>query len=394
MKRRGAFVAMATAAVLVFTAGALYAADTIILGANYGMTGTMGWIGGDCVDGANLAIDQANKKGGIKGKQIELVMYDSKNDADTARTNFEKLVKRDKAIAILGPVSNQETETVLPLSDKNAIVYTAVSGGVQVNERILPEYKKEGKKCYLWALTVGTARQGEVFAVWAKKKGFKRLALIDPLDQMGDLSTATYEQYAKKYGLEVVAKERYDVKGTDFTTQMSKIKAANPDVIAGMPSGGPTVTIVKNRDQLGMSHIPFKVSDANLSKSFITLLGENTKNIYNVAAKIQIPPDYLKDSDSQKKVIMDFQKAFKTKFNKEPKSWFFASVGYDTALMYIKAMEAVGTNGAKMRDWIEKQKAFQGAQAVYSWSDTDHRGIGVEQCVVMMIKGDDWVPVD
>lgn len=372
--------------------GFAYAAS-IKLGASYGMTGRIGWIGVDCVDGAKMAIDAVNEKGGIKGEKIELEVYDSKNEPDTARTNFEKLIKKDNVVAILGPVVTTESQAVIPIAERDKIPFIVVSGGIEINEVILPDYKKQGKKSYMWALSVGTPRQNEVKVIWLKKHGYKKIGNIEPLDQMGELSAIEYEKWAKQYGLEIVAKEKFDNKGTDFTTQMSKIKAAGADSIGSMCSGAPSVTLVKNRDQVGMKDVPFMLSDANLSKAFVKLLGENTANVYTVGAKIQFA-DYLKDTDPQKKVIQDFQKQFKAKYNKDPMSWFFAAVGYDSALMFIKAIEAVGPNGEKMRDWLENQKNFQGAQAFYSWSDLDHRGIGVDQCSVMKIQGDDFIPVD
>ena len=376
---------------LLFFAGATYADDTIKLGAAYGMTGRIGWIGEDCVNGAQLVVDEINAKGGINGKKVELVVYDTKTNPDNARTVFEKLIKKDKAAAICGPVITQSTQTVMPIAEKYKVPYAAVSGGIQINAVILPQYKKEGKKCYTWALSIGTPRQNEVKTLWLKKKGYKKLGDIEPLSQMGDLSAAMYEKWAKKYGLEMVIKEKFDNKGTDFTTQMSKIKAAGADCIGTMASGGPATILVKNRDQVGMKNVPMMTSDANLSKKFIKLLEENTANVYTVAAKIQYA-SYLKDDDPQKKVILDFMKRFKSKFGKGPKSWFFASVGHDSALMFVKAIKAVGPDGEKMRDWLEQQDAFQGAQALYSWSPLDHRGIGVDQASVMKIEGDDWVP--
>jgi branched-chain amino acid transport system substrate-binding protein len=385
--------AVVVAFMCALSMGASAHAASIKLGASYGMTGRIGWIGVDCVDGAKLAIDAVNDKGGIKGQKIELEVYDSKNEPDTARTNFEKLIKKDKVVAILGPVVTTESQAVIPIAERDKIPFIVVSGGIEINEVILPEYKKQGKKSYMWALSVGTPRQNEVKVLWLKKHGYKKIGNIEPLDQMGELSGIEYEKLAKQYGLQIVAKEKFDNKGTDFTTQMSKIKAAGADSIGSMCSGAPSVTLVKNRDQVGMKEVPFMLSDANLSKKFVELLGENTANVYTVGAKIQFA-DYLKDTDPQKKVIRDFQDRFKGKYNKSPMSWFFAAVGHDSALMFIKAIEAVGTDGEKMRDWLEKQKNFQGAQAFYSWSDLDHRGIGVDQCSVMMIKGDDWIPVE
>lgn len=393
MNKVGAVLSMLLVASVLFCTGFAVGSEPIKFGATYGMTGTMGWIGGDCVDGANLAIDQINEKGGIKGQKIELVVYDSKNNPDTAVTNFQKLIKKDKVVAVLGPVTTQESLAVLPLGQQNKVPFSVVSGGVEVNDKILPEYKRSGTKCYMWALSIGTERQNEVKTIWLKKQGFTKLATIEPLSQMGDLSQVTYREYAKKYGLEVVAEERYDEKGNDFTPQWSKIKAAGAQCVGSMAAGGPAVTLVKNRDQVGMKDVPFTVADANLSKKYIELLGENTHNVFTVGVKIAFT-SFLKNSDPQKKVINDFQAAFNKKYSKDPKSWFFASVGYDSAMMFIKAIEAVGPDGEKMRDWLEKQSKFPGVQAVYSWSDLDHRGIGVDQASVMKIQGGDWVPAE
>jgi len=207
---------------------------------------------------------------------------------------------------------------------------------------------------------------------------------------MGDLSAQMYEEWAKKYGLELVIKEKFDNKGTDFTTQMSKIKAAGADCIGTMASGAPATILVKNRDQVGMKDVPMMTSDANLSKKFIGLLGENTANVYTVGA-VSTYAEYLKDSDPQKMRVLDFVKRYEAKYGKKPRSMFFAPCGYDTALLFINAMKAVGADGEKIRDYAETHK-LEGIQANYTFSDLDHRGIGVDQASVMKIEKDDWVP--
>lgn len=390
MKRLGFSLLLVAFSVFTLTGGVALAEDTVKLGAAYSMTGRIGWIGEDCVNGAKLAVDEANAAGGINGKKIELIVYDTKTNPDTARTVFEKLIKKDKVAAICGPVVTQSTQTVMPLAEKYKIPYAAVSGGIEINAVILPQYKKEGKKCYTWAMSIGTPRQNEVKTIWLAKKGYKKLGNIEPLSQMGDLSAQMYEEWAKKYGLELVIKEKFDNKGTDFTTQMSKIKAAGADCIGTMASGAPATILVKNRDQVGMKDVPMMTSDANLSKKFIGLLGENTANVYTVGA-VSTYAEYLKDSDPQKMRVLDFVKRYEAKYGKKPRSMFFAPCGYDTALLFINAMKAVGTDGEKIRDYAETHK-LEGIQANYTFSDLDHRGIGVDQASVMKIEKDDWVP--
>ena len=239
-------------------------------------------------------------------------------------------------------------------------------------------------------MSIGTPRQNEVKVLWLKKNGFKKIGNIEPLSQMGDLSAEMYKNWAKKYGLEVVATEKFDNKGTDFTTQMSKLKAAGADCIGTMASGGPASILVKNRDQVGMKDIPMMTSDANLSKKFIKLLEGNVDNVYTVGA-ISNYVEHLPDTHPQKKIANDFIKRFEAKFGKKPRSMFFAPCGYDTALMFINAIKAVGTDSEAIRDYIESHP-LQGVQAKYTFSDLDHRGIGVDQASVMKIAQDDWAP--
>jgi branched-chain amino acid transport system substrate-binding protein len=390
MKRPSIFTIVAVAIAILFMFGMGNAADTIKLGAAYSMTGRIGWIGEDAVNGVKLIVDEVNANGGINGKKIELVVYDTKTNPDTARTVFEKLIKKDKVVAICGPVITQSTQTVLPIAEKYKIPYGAMSGGIQINAVILPKYKNEGKKCYTWAMSIGTPRQNEVKVLWLKKNGYKKIGNIEPLSQMGDLSTLMYKQWAKKYGLEVVATEKFDNKGADFTAQMSKLKAAGADCIGTMASGAPASILVKNRDQVGMKNVPMMTSDANLSKKFIKLLEGNFANVYTVGA-ISNYVQHLPDSHPQKKIANDFAKRFEAKFGKKPRSMFFAPAGYDTALMCINAIKAVGTDGEAIRDYVESHP-LQGVQAYYTFSDLDHRGIGVDQASVMKIAQDDWVP--
>jgi branched-chain amino acid transport system substrate-binding protein len=392
MKKIKFFAVLATITALIVSGGMVYAADTIKLGVAYSMTGRIGWIGEDGVNGAKLAVDEANARGGINGKKIELVVYDTKTNPDTARTVFEKLIKKDKVVAICGPVITQSTQTVMSIAEKYKMPHAAMSGGIQINAVILPDYQKKGKKSFTWAMSIGTPRQNEVKAVWLKKHGYKKIGNIEPLSQMGDLSALMYDKWAAKYGLSVVAKEKFDNKGTDFTTQMSKIKAAGADSIGTMASGAPASILVKNRDQVGMSHVPMMTSDANLSKKFINLLKGSTGNVYTVGA-LSNYAQYLPDSHPQKKAVLDFAERFKAKYGKMPKSMFFAPVGYDSALMFINAIRAVGTDGEKIRDYVEAHEV-KGIQAYYRFSPLDHRGIGLDQASVMKIVGDNWVPAD
>ena len=121
MKRQGKFAFIAVVIGIFCMVGLTHAADTIKIGAAYSMTGRIGWIGEDCVNGAKLVVDEVNAKGGINGKKIELVVYDTKTNPDTARTVFEKLIKKDKVVAICGPVITQSTQTVMPIAERYKI---------------------------------------------------------------------------------------------------------------------------------------------------------------------------------------------------------------------------------------------------------------------------------
>ena len=123
-------------------------------------------------------------------------------------------------------------------------------------------------------MSIGTPRQNEVKTIWLQKKGFQKLGNIEPLSQMGELSAVMYDQWAQKYGLKVVANEKFDNKGTDFTTQMSKLKAAGADSIGTMASGGPAVTLL---DTLPAEFDEVAVEDGGVCDSLLVARANNRK---------------------------------------------------------------------------------------------------------------------
>lgn len=371
-------------------AGVAWAAEPLVLGTVYGMTGPLGWIGDEAIKGAELRVEEINKAGGVNGQPLKLVKYDSEDKAEKAVVQVKKLIQSDKAVAILGPTPTGPSLAVLPIVNEMKIPTFVVSGGIPINARILPRALERKERTYLFALSIGTRIQNEMKVLHMKRRGVKTFANIEPATEIGEISAEQYEMVARKHGLQLLGREKYDPTGTDFTPQLAKLKALRPEALGTMASGKDAAILAKNFHQLGFN-IPFYISDANISPRFISLLGDATANLYAAGVKTVVGLAELADTDPQKAVIRAFRERYEAKYGKTDKSMFFEGVGYDSVSLAAEAIRAVGTSGEKLLDYLEALKGFQGVNGVYSFSSGNHRGYGPDQLVIVTIRGNKWV---
>lgn len=199
----------------------------------------LGWIGSLTGDQApwgkcesqmlQLLVDKQNEDGGILGKQIELVKYDTRGDANEAVNAVKRLTSQDKVIAILGPnASAQALSIKAALNDAKVpdIATVATNPKITVNDDgSVNEYNF--RVCFI------DPYQGAVVGGYAAEKlNYKKAAIL--YDVASDYSQGFSQYFEETFtamGGKVVAKEGFKAGDVDFRPQLSKIKAANPDVI-------------------------------------------------------------------------------------------------------------------------------------------------------------------
>ena len=374
------FTALIAAIVSLFIASAALAADPIKIGALFAVTGPAAFLGEPERNTAKMVVDEINKAGGVKGRKLELVTYDTAGDATKAVQLATKLIKDDKVVAIIGPSTTGETMAVIPVAEKEQVPLISCSAGSKITDPV--------KKWVFKTAQNDTLAVGRIYEYLQKQKQ-TRIAILTVSDGFGSSGREQLKSQAAKYGMTIVSDDTYGPKDTDMTAQLTKIRGSQAQaVICWGTNPGPAV-IAKNARQLGIK-IPLFMSHGVSSKKFIELAGEAAEGIKLPSGKV-IVADVLPGSDAQKKSLMAFVSDYKNHYKAEGDH--FGGHAWDAVMLIRNAVDRGADTPASIRDQLEKTKNFHGIGGTFTYSAQDHAGLGKDAFVLVEIKKKDWVIV-
>lgn len=124
---------------IIMPAGTVLASPPPIkIGALFAVTGPASFLGEPERNTAQMVVDEINKAGGIKGRKLQLITYDTQGDATKAVQAATRLIKEDKVVAIVGPSTTGDTMAVIPLVEKAQIPLVSCAAGIKITEPVKP----------------------------------------------------------------------------------------------------------------------------------------------------------------------------------------------------------------------------------------------------------------
>ena len=120
---------------LIFTVNS-WSQEPIKIGGLFAVTGPPSFLGEPERNTANIMVDQINKTGGIKGRKLKLVFYDTQGDATKAVQAATRLIKEDRVSAIIGPSTTGETMAVIPVVENAGIPLISCAAGIKITEPV------------------------------------------------------------------------------------------------------------------------------------------------------------------------------------------------------------------------------------------------------------------
>jgi branched-chain amino acid transport system substrate-binding protein len=375
----GSFGALFVASLSVGTLGCSSAASSepYKIGGLFAVTGFNSPLGTPEKQTALLMEEQINKAGGINGRQVKLVIYDTESDETKAVSLAKKLIEQDKVLAIIGPSSTGESMALIDTMEKAEVPLISCAASIQI---VQPVRKWVFKMPQSDSLAVS-----EIFG-YLKAKGLTKVALLTSSGGYGTTGKAALDKAGPAAGITFVAAETFADKDTDMTVQLTKIKGSEAQaLIVWGTNPGPAI-IAKNMKQLGMT-IPLLNSHGIANRKFIELAGDAANGVVFPAGKLLIA-DSLPDSDAQKAVLTKYAADFKAKYNADADT--FGGHAYDAFMMVTKAIEKAGGDKAKIRDEIEKTQGFVGTGGIFNISAEDHNGLGKGSFVMVRIADGKW----
>jgi branched-chain amino acid transport system substrate-binding protein len=356
------------------------ASQPIKIGALFSVTGPPSFLGEPERNAAQMVADSINKSGGIKGRQIQLITYDTQGDATKAVQLANKLIKDDKVVAIIGPSTTGETMAVMPVVEKAGIPLISCSAGRKITD---PVNKWVFKTAQNDSLAVAKIYE------YLQKKKLSKVALLTVSDGFGSSGREQLKAQAAAFGIQVVYDETYGPKDTDMTAQLTKIRGTQAQtLICWGTNPGPAV-VARNAKQLGLK-MPLFMSHGVSSKKFIDLAGDAAEGIFIPSGKV-IVADVLPAADHQKKWLMSFVKEYQKLYKVEGDH--FAGHAWDAMMILKGALEKGDDTPAAIAANLEKTREFHGIGGSFTYTATDHAGLTKDAFVLVEIKNKDWVLV-
>jgi branched-chain amino acid transport system substrate-binding protein len=370
---RMCFVSM----VLVLFAGTVFAAPPIKIGAILSVTGPASFLGEPERNTALMMVEEINKAGGINGRKIELIVYDTQGDATKAVQAVNRLIKSDKVVAIIGDSTTGNSMAVIPVVEKAKVPIISCAAGIKITDPVKKWVFKTAQNDSLAVM--------KIFEHMNEKK-IKKIAIITVSDGFGASGREQLKSTAGEFGIEIVLDETYGPKDTDMTAQLTKIRgSAAQAVVCWGTNPGPAV-VARNVKQLGIK-IPLFMSHGVSSKKFIELAGEGAEGIIIPSGRV-IVADQLPDSDPQKKALLSYVNNYRKHFKVEGDH--FGGHAWDAIMLIKEAIERGGETPAAIRDQLEKTKNFAGIGGIFNYSEQDHAGLTKDAFVLVQIKKGDW----
>ncbi len=203
-------------------------------------------------NGAQMAFDEANEKGTIPGYKIETIVLDSgtatagQYDPAQAATNTKKLVANTAVVANLGPQMSGEGKAMSPiLSAGNLATITPSSTNPDITSpKFKDQFRPNGKAIYFRTVTTDAYQGPNMANYYADTLKVKSVYVLDDSGAYGVGIADSFQKQAEARGIKVMGRDQLNPKEADYTTILTKIKAANPDALyyGGVSQAGVKLT--------------------------------------------------------------------------------------------------------------------------------------------------------
>jgi branched-chain amino acid transport system substrate-binding protein len=288
-----------------------------------------------------------------------------------------KLLARKDVVAIIGPTLTGPSLAIANMCNRAKMPLISCAASVKITQPVLP---------YVFKTAQTDSLAVERLIDYLKKHKITRVAFINDSNAFGASGREQWLALSKNAGIKTVALESFNSGDTDMTSQLTKIRSANPQaVICWGTNPGPAI-VAKNMRALGMKQLLF-MSHGVSNPEFIKLAGSAAEGVTFPSGKIIVAKD-IPASDPQKKVLMQYAEDYEKTYNK-PAS-HFGGHAWDAFQLVVSAVRKVGTDRAKIRQAIENTKGFVGIGGVFNFSPKDHMGLTKDAFVMIQVRNGKW----
>lgn len=380
MKLTSLLTAAVTAVSLLMSAPALATERPIRIGTFNPGTGPAASLGDPELKVVRLWVRLLNEQGGVAGRKIELVEYDDQSKSSLAVSYMKRLIENDKVdIVVAGGVSGHALAAA-PIAEAAQVPFVAMGSTSRLTEPVRP-----------WVFKVAASEKltAQKTFVHMKNRGIKKIGLLSSTSAFGAAGQQAVRELVKEMDMTLVADEQYADADKDMSAQLNTIRSKNPDAVFVFGIGAGVAIAAKNYHQLQIGK-PLYVSTGNSTQRFLELAGPGAEGV--VMSTLALPVvDQLPQGDQRRKLIETLKHEYEKEYKIEMSA--FAATGFDGLMIAVDAIRRAGgsEDRKKVRDALEATKGLILINGTYTYSPTDHAGLGIDSVYTMRVKGNRYV---
>ncbi len=341
------------AAVVAATFGIIGAAQAqdVKLGFAGALSGPASFVGIEIKRGAEIAIDEINAKGGVKGRKLVLIARDDEHNPVKTVAQYRELVEREHVVGMLGATNSASMLAVAPIVNDTlkVPVICPATDATAITEN---EAQKQGRDNYLFRVGMYGSGQGNFMVdTMVKKFGHKKIGLLTWTGGWGVTGRGELQRRLKEDGLTPVADETFDNNDTDMTAQIIKLKNAGAQSILNYALVRENTFVVKTKEKLN-DDTPYVSAWGIAGPAFWKAAGNSAEGVLTSTTVTIDGPQ----SPKRKAFIA----AYKKRYNETMSAAVFAVGAYDAVYLFKAAMEMNGFEPAKIRAGLENISQFEG----------------------------------
>ncbi len=374
MRGRRGVMLLLVAVALAVASQAPAAEPPIRIGAILSVTGPASFLGAPEARTLEMLVEETNRKGGILGHKVELIVKDSGASPEKAFSFAKQLIEENKVFAIIGPSTSGETMKIKSLAEEGrTILLSCAAAEVIVNPVARYVFKTPQKD------------SDAILKIFDQMKKMKisRIGVLSSNTGFGQAGKALLERLAPAYGIVILANEVYDKAASDLTAEVTKVKSANVQGIVNWSIEPAQSIVIKNARQIGIK-VPIFQSHGFGNIKYVETAGPAAEGVMFPAGRLLVASQ-LPKNNPQRAVLLKYTKDYESKYKEEAST--FGGHAYDAYIILAKAIEKAGkVDKETVRAAIEKLEGVVGTGGIFNFSPSDHNGLNVDAFEMLVVR--------
>jgi len=360
----------------VFLAGTFaQAAEPLKIGAILSVTGPASFLGAPEARTLEMLVAETNKKGGVMGRQVQLIVKDSGASPEKAFSFAKQLIEEEKVFAIIGPSTSGESMKIKSLAEEGKTILLSCAAAEEI---VIPVAK--------YVFKTPQKDRDVVIRIFQQMNKMKisKIGVLSSNTGFGKGGKGMIETLAPQHGITIVANEVYDKAASDLTAEVTKLKAANVEAIVNWSIEPAQAIAIKNARQIGIK-APIFLSHGFGNIKYVGIAGEAAEGVIFPAGRLLVA-DQLPDKHPQKALLLKYKKDYMSFCSGEECSTF-GGHAYDAYIILMKGIEkAKSTDKEAVRTAIENLRGVVGTAGIFNFSPPDHNGLGLDAVEMLTVK--------